>query len=88
MPLEFVTEIIQRAILLVLWLSAPFVISAAVIGLLFGLIQALTQIQDQTTQFAVKAIVLFGLCAVLGGWVGSEVAQYAERVFQELARLR
>ena len=45
-----------QAMLLVLWLSLPPIVVASVVGILFSLIQALTQIQEQTLSFGVKLI--------------------------------
>ena len=44
----------SRALLLVLMLSLPPILAAAVVGIVVGLIQALTQIQEQTISFAFK----------------------------------
>jgi type III secretion protein S len=40
-----------QAMLLVLWLSLPPIVVASVVGILFSLIQALTQILEQTLSF-------------------------------------
>ncbi len=47
---------ISTALYLILWLSLPVIIVASVVGLLVSLIQALTQIQDQTLSFGFKLI--------------------------------
>lgn len=49
-----------EALWLILLLSAPPVIAASVVGLLTAIIQAATQLQEQTLQFTLKffAIVL------------------------------
>ncbi len=39
---------LTKALYLVLWLSLPPIIVASVVGTLFSLFQALTQIQEQT----------------------------------------
>ena len=61
--------------------------AAAVVGILFGVLQALTQLQDQTTSFAVKLLVVFGLLLVLLPWLSTLVASYGERVFSAIAGL-
>ena len=45
-----------RALYLTMLLSLPAIMVAAIVGTLFSLLQALTQIQEQTLSFAVKLI--------------------------------
>jgi type III secretion HrpO family protein len=78
---EVITQLSIEAIVLVLKLSAPLVGVAALIGLAFGFLQALTQLQDQTTSTAVKLLAIFGLMALLAPWLGIETLMFAERLF-------
>lgn len=78
---EVITQLSIEAIVLVLKLSAPLVGVAALIGLTFGFLQALTQLQDQTTSTAVKLLAIFGLMALLAPWLGIETLMFAERLF-------
>ncbi len=67
----------QQAIWLTIALSAPSVVVASVLGLVTGLLQTVTQIQEQTLPFAVK---LFGVGACLyisAGWAGTRLVSYA-----------
>ncbi len=77
----------QEALKLTILMSAPLVGAAALVGFLFGVLHALTQLQDQTTSFAVKLLVVFGLLLVLLPWLGTLVASYGERVFSAIAGL-
>ena len=47
-------QLVYQALWLVLMLSAPPVLAAAVVGLLIALVQAATQIQEQTLQYALS----------------------------------
>jgi flagellar biosynthesis protein FliQ len=71
----------NEALILAVILSAPLVLAAAIIGLLFGFLQALTQLQDATTVFAVKLVVVLGLLLVLMPWMGTMANTYGERAF-------
>lgn len=84
MNTEAILELTREAILLTLLLGAPIVISAALIGLIISFLQALTQIQDQTLSFAFKTIVVFVLLAVLGGWLGSMLVRFGEKMFDAI----
>nr|WP_267956483.1 flagellar biosynthetic protein FliQ [Halomonas sp. MCCC 1A17488] len=56
----------NNALWTVLLLSAPALLAAIVIGFGIGLLQALTQIQDQSLPQAVKVIVIM-LVLIVGG---------------------
>ena len=73
-------QLTMQALWLVLLLSAPPVIVAALVGLLIAFVQAATQIQEQTFQYVAKffAIVLtiFITASVLGG----ALYQFSDRI--------
>ncbi|MCE8016449.1 flagellar biosynthetic protein FliQ [Halomonas sp. MCCC 1A17488] len=58
--------LMNNALWTVLLLSAPALLAAIVIGFGIGLLQALTQIQDQSLPQAVKVIVIM-LVLIVGG---------------------
>ena len=73
-----------EALLLTLIISAPPVIAATAIGLLISILQALTQIQDQTIPFAGKLLGI-GICTyLLIEWNGQQMYQYTESIFETL----
>ena len=85
---EAIGAIAREAILIALAMSAPLVGAAAIVGLLFGLVQALTQLQDQTTSFAIKLLVVMGLLLVLMPWLGSLTFGYADRAFSLIFEMK
>ena len=83
---DLVTNVVQ-ALLLVLILSLPPIVVASVVGILFSLIQALTQIQEQTLSFAVKLIAVGVTLYLTAGWVGGELMNYTLTVFSSFHRV-
>ena len=77
----------SRALLLVLILSLPPIVVAAVVGIVVGLIQALTQIQEQTISFAFKLTSIVLVIFMVMGWIGSELLGYAAESFNRIARV-
>ncbi len=77
---DLVSSIIH-AMLLVLWLSMPPIVVASIVGILFSLIQALTQIQEQTLSFGVKLIAVGATLYLTARWVGGEIFNYAQSIF-------
>uniref|UniRef100_A0A3B0LWD1 Flagellar biosynthetic protein FliQ n=1 Tax=Arsenophonus endosymbiont of Trialeurodes vaporariorum TaxID=235567 RepID=A0A3B0LWD1_9GAMM len=71
---------------IVLLLSLPIVIVASVTGLLVSVLQALTQIQDQTLQFLIKLVAVCITLAVSYHWMGSALLNYAILSFDQIGK--
>ncbi|MDM0030166.1 type III secretion system export apparatus subunit SctS [Variovorax saccharolyticus] len=65
-----------RGLYLSLVFSLPVILVTGVVGILFALVQALTQIQDQSLAFAVKLVTVAAVLAFSFQWMGSELYQY------------
>lgn len=78
---DIVTHVV-RALLLTLWLSLPPIVVASVVGTLFSLLQALTQIQEQTLSFAVKLIAVGATLFLTARWMGGEIFNYTQSLFE------
>ena len=85
---ETIGKFAIEALVLTLQLSAPLVGVAAVIGLLFGFLQAVTQLQDQTTTFAVKLVAVLGLLLLLLPWLGVQLSTFGERMFELITQAK
>ncbi len=78
----------QMCLLLVLRLSLIPITVATVIGLIVSLLQALTQIQEQTLGFAVKLIAISLTLLVCASWMGSTLLLYTQDIFAHFPLLR
>ena len=78
----------QTTLILVLKLSMIPIVVATVIGLLVSLVQALTQIQEQTLGFAVKLIAISLTLLACASWLGSTLLLYTQDIFTHFALLR
>jgi type III secretion protein S len=78
---------LSKALYLVLWLSLPPIIVASVVGTLFSLFQALTQIQEQTLSFAIKLIAVMATLAMSARWIGGELFNYTLSIFESFPQL-
>ena len=76
---------LHQGLLLILVLSMPTIAVASVVGVLFGLFQALTQIQEQTLSFAVKLIAVGVTLALTARWIGVELYNYTVVLFDSFA---
>ncbi len=69
-----------KAMYLVLLLSLPPIIVASVVGILLSLVQAITQLQEQTLTFGVKLVVVLTIF-LMQGWIGAELLRYSTDIF-------
>jgi type III secretion protein S len=73
-----------QALYLSLWLSLPPIIVAAVVGTAVSLLQALTQVQEQTLSFAIKLISVGIVLALSARWIGGELYNYMLNILLSL----
>ncbi len=81
----FTTEIYQlayRALLMILILSGPPILISMAVGLFVAILQAATQIQEQTLSFTVKLIAVIFTLLLMGGWLGGQIVQFTNTIFQ------
>lgn len=82
-----VLELSTQALYLILLLSAPMLISALGIGLVISILQATTQIQEQTLSFVPKLVVTFLSCLICGNWIGGMLATFTTNIFSEIGNM-
>lgn len=82
-----ITEAVTLSLVLILQLSMPVILVATAVGLVVGLLQALTQIQDQTLPHAVKLIGIGVVILVMGASLSSRLLEYMIEIFNQIARL-
>jgi type III secretion HrpO family protein len=83
----FILDLTAKALTLVLILSLPPIIAATIMGLLVSLLQALTQVQEQTLSFAVKLVVVTAVLLLTMPWMGAELLRFTEYLFDSIPRL-
>lgn len=79
---------LKEALYLIFWLSLPPLAVASVVGTLFSLFQALTQIQEQTLSFAIKLLAVFVTLLLTAGWIGAEIFNYSLSIFESFRAIR
>jgi flagellar biosynthetic protein FliQ len=84
---EMVMTIGQRALEMTILLSAPLLLAALVIGLLVGVFQAATQINEMTLSFIPKLIGMAGTLVVTGPWMLKTIVSYTRELFESIPGL-
>ncbi|OGN62882.1 MAG: EscS/YscS/HrcS family type III secretion system export apparatus protein [Chlamydiae bacterium RIFCSPHIGHO2_12_FULL_49_11] len=85
----FSSEIYQlayQALLLILILSGPPIAIGMICGLFVAIFQAATQIQEQTLSFTVKLVAVILTIMLMGGFLSSQILQYAQTIFQNIGK--
>jgi len=80
-------QLLSEAMILVMWLSMPPILVASVVGIIVSLLQALTQVQEQTLSFAIKLIAVAITIAAFAGLMGSEMLVFTFKVFNDFPKL-
>ena len=76
-----------QALYLVLWLSLPPIVVGSIVGTLFSLFQALTQIQEQTLSFGIKLVAVSVTILLTARWIGGEMFNFTLQLFDAIPQL-
>jgi len=72
----------QQGLWLAIVLSAPPLLVATLLGCAVSIVQAITQIQDQTLPYIVKLVSVAVTLGLMGRWIGSELMQLSNSALQ------
>ncbi len=86
MDSSIIVSLSSDAMSLVLLLSLPSILLATFVGLGVSLLQALTQVQEQTLSFAVRLICITLVLILTAHWMGSELIRYMDSIFMLIKR--
>ena len=76
-----------EALWLILLLSLPPLLASLVVGLVISLLQALTQVQEQTLTFVPKIIATILVLIITAGWMLSTLREFTGRVFDAMLKV-
>ena len=82
MTLDAATDLVRQTLVLTLIISAPMLIIGLVVGVIVSLLQAVTQIQEQTLTFVPKIAAMVGAAILLMPWISHRVMEYTAAMFQ------
>lgn len=82
-----VTQIGMEAMLVTTKLAAPMLLTALAIGLLIGMIQSATQLQEPTIAFVPKFIGIAVVLLISGNWMLSEMIDFTHQLFDQIPNL-
>jgi flagellar biosynthesis protein FliQ len=78
----------RQAIMVTLLVGSPVLVAGMLVGLIISLVQAVTQIQEQTITAVPKLVVMVLAIAVLAPWLINQMVQYSHDLLSSIpARL-
>jgi flagellar biosynthetic protein FliQ len=78
------TDLVRQALILCMVIAGPVLIIGLVVGIVISLIQAVTQIQEQTLSLIPKIVVMTGVAIVLMPWICQKLMDFTATMFAGL----
>jgi flagellar biosynthetic protein FliQ len=88
MNTEAIITILREALMLVLLLSAGPMLVSLIVGVIVSILQATTQIQEQTLSYVPKLITVFLTIAILGPWMLRQAVQFTQTILNSIVLVR
>lgn len=77
----------RQALEVALMVAAPMLLSVLAIGVVVGILQAATQINEPTIAFVAKAIGLAAVLSLSGGWMMAKLVEFTIALVQRIPTL-
>ena len=77
-------DLMRQAILVALTVAAPLLITALLVGILVSLIQAVTQIQEQTLTFIPKLLAMAAVFIIMLPWSVARLVDFLVTLLRSL----
>ena len=87
MEADYFIDVAQHALWVLALGSAPILIPALLVGVLLGMVQAATSINEQTLSFVPKLIVVAFCLAVFGGSIMMLLVDFTRDMFDRIPEL-
>jgi len=84
---EQVMTLGQQALTVTTLLGAPLLLSVLVAGVVIGMLQAATQINEMTLSFVPKLLVMVAALFVAGNWMLGVIVDYTRELFLAIPSL-
>jgi len=79
--------VVKDTIITAAKVSAPILLLVLVLGLIISIIQATTQIQEQTLTFVPKLIATALVGIFLGSWMLQTIMSFTTRIFDMISKI-
>lgn len=80
-------DLARDALWLALLIAAPLLLAGLAVAVAVSLLQAATQILEPTLSFVPKLLVVAVVLAILGNWMGGQLAEFARTLLTDFPTL-
>ena len=84
---ETVVTVGRQALEVTLMLAAPLLLTALAVGLIVGIFQAATQINEMTLSFIPKLLAMAAVLAITGPWMIKSLVEYTRSLIESIPGL-
>ncbi len=84
--LSDINQIISEALMLIIRMSMPMLLTSMVIGLIISIFQTVTSIQEQTLTFVPKVLGIFMMIMIFGNWMLTELSGFITNLWSDFSR--
>ena len=81
---ETVVTVGRHALEMTLMLAAPLLLTALAVGLIVGIFQAATQINEMTLSFIPKLLAMAAVLALTGPWMIRSLVEYTRNLIESI----
>ena len=81
MEIKDAVDLIRQTLVLAMLISGPMLLIGMGVGIFVSLIQAVTQIQEQTLTFVPKIAAMVAAAILLMPWIGHRLLEYSRAMF-------
>lgn len=82
-----VLDIMRSGFLTIIKVSAPILLIALTVGLVISILQATTQVQEQTLSFVPKLMAIMLALIVFGSYMLNTLIDFTQKIFDNMSSL-
>ena len=86
--LDLILRAVREGLVLVLLVSAPPLLASLAVGVVVGMVQAATQIHDQTLVFVPRLVAVALVLLALGPVLGAQIVRFTQALLLAIPALR
>ncbi len=87
MSQDAVLEVFHDALMLALMLCGPMLIISIIVGLVISIIQAATQVHEQTITFVPKLVAIALILLLTGPWMMNRMNEFTVKLFDLISQI-
>jgi flagellar biosynthetic protein FliQ len=84
MDAQAAVDLGREAMNMTILIGSPVLVAGMLVGLVIGLLQAITQIQEQTVAFVPKLVVMVLVLSLSLPWLINQMVEYSEDLITQI----